>query len=352
MTATPKTWYLSIALFLFASIISYFLFGDVLSSPSQTLQTKINGVSYVAPSRKPSVDPFKPIQAIHANWVAVMPYAYGKANMAFIRYDDERQWWGERTEGTIATIQQIQKKGLKVMLKPHVWVMGEGWGGDFKVNTEEDWKAWEQDYENYILHFAQIADTMQVPLFCIGLEFRQVVKERPDFWKHLIKSVKKVYSGELVYAANWDNFEQVSFWEDLDYIGIDAYFPLSQKDTPSTMELKLAWKQPFETLKNLQEKYKKPILFTEYGYRSINKAAGKQWELPDDWHYQGNANLQVQVNAYEALFETFWDEPWFAGGFLWKWYHKPNAGGTNHSGYTPQNKPVETVIQTQYSNQD
>ena len=60
-------------------------------------------------------------------------------------------------------------------------------------------------------------------------------------------------------------------------------------------------------------------------------------------------NLQAQTNATKALFKTFWNEDWFAGGFIWKWYHNhENAGGENNSRFTPQNKPVEAIIKEQY----
>jgi len=49
------------------------------------------------------------------------------------------------------------------------------------------------------------------------------------------------------------------------------------------------------------------------------------------------------------LFLTFWHQPWFAGGFVWKWYaHHPEAGGANNNDYTPQRKPAEQLIRSYY----
>jgi hypothetical protein len=57
-------------------------------------------------------------------------------------------------------------------------------------------------------------------------------------------------------------------------------------------------------------------------------------------------NLQAQVNSYEGLFRAVWNQPWFAGGFIWKWYPEPvhYTGTYKNSDYTPQNKPAEEII--------
>ncbi|MEN8835030.1 MAG: glycoside hydrolase, partial [Polaribacter sp.] len=94
---------------------------------------------------------------------------------------------------------------------------------------------------------------------------------------------------------------------------------------------------------------KKPILFTEFGYRSIDYTAKKPWEYS---RQQGNVNLKAQQNALQALYNQFWTEEWFAGGFLWKWFHnQEQVGGLKNNRFTPQNKPAEELIRQLYSNQ-
>jgi hypothetical protein len=63
---------------------------------------------------------------------------------------------------------------------------------------------------------------------------------------------KKNLLGKLTYAANWDDFDKVPFWNELDYIGIDAYFPLSNATTPSVLELNDAWQQHIKKIEKLQ----------------------------------------------------------------------------------------------------
>jgi len=46
-------------------------------------------------------------------------------------------------------------------------------------------------------------------------------------WRALIGDIRDVYSGPLSYAANFDQFQEVGFWDALDVVGVNAYFPLS-----------------------------------------------------------------------------------------------------------------------------
>ncbi|MEL6675366.1 MAG: hypothetical protein AAFR61_24365, partial [Bacteroidota bacterium] len=234
---------------------------------SRSLQ--INGVNFVAPSRVLKENPMQAVKEANANWISVMPYAYGRKNSPEIRHNTAWQWWGEKTVGTIQTIKYAQEKKLKVMMKPHVWVQGDGWCGEFKLHNEEDWQAWEKAYEAYILPLAREAEKLGVEAFCIGTEYRLAVRERKAYWRSLIAKIRKVYSGQLTYAANWDNYQRVAFWDALDFIGIDAYWPLMDKKNASEEALEKAWQPIYQELRTYSKKQGKQIVFTEYGYRSV-----------------------------------------------------------------------------------
>jgi hypothetical protein len=63
----------------------------------------------------------------------------------------------------------------------------------------------------------------------------------------------------------------------------------------------------------------------------------------------GKINLEAQVNGLRAIHNLFWKEDWFAGGFIWKWFHDhEKVGGVNNNRFTPQNKPAENVIRELY----
>jgi homoserine trans-succinylase len=71
---------------------------------------------------------------------------------------------------------------------------------------------------------------------------------------------KKNLLRKLTYAANWDDFDKVPFWNELDYIGIDAYFPLSDATTHRCWNLD-AWQQHIKKIEKLQAKTKKNTLY-------------------------------------------------------------------------------------------
>lgn len=307
--------------------------------------SSIDGVCLVAPRNPIQLSDLDNIQAIDADWVAVVPYAFNDGNSPLIRYSSEGYWWGEGLTGVIETIRLAKEAGLKIMLKPHVWVKGQGWPGDFTLNNEADWQQWEQSYAAFTKTMTQVADSMDVEIFCIGTEHRQAVIQRPEFWKTLIDTIRTQYHGKLTYAANWDNYENVLFWGQLDYIGIDAYFPLSEDQTPSVETLVEAWEDPVDAMLNVQQKYEKPILFTEYGYRSTDFTAHGHWHYGQE---DMEPNMEGQQHAYEALYQVFWDKPWFAGGFIWKWYTKHDRIKEEATDYTPQDKPAAKVIRQVY----
>lgn len=306
---------------------------------------KINGVSLVSPPREVEADKLGEVKRVNAEWVAVIPYGFSREGQANVSFDHERQWWGERTEGTCDLIKYAKAQGLKVMLKPHVWVMGQGWCGDYNLDSEEKWKVWENEFSEYILNHARVADSLKVELFCLGTEYRFPAKNRPDFWKGLIQKIRKVYHGDITYASNWDNYMNISWWSEVDYIGIDSYFPLAEGSNPSIEEMKMGWKPLISELKSFSKKWDKKILFTEYGFQSVNGGAGKHWEVDKSID---NANMDVQKNAYEATFESIWDQDWFAGGFLWKWHLTPRGVERNTTRFTPQGKPAEEIISKWY----
>jgi len=309
---------------------------------------KIGGVNFVSPSHRSKFTDFQALQRINAKWVAFNPYAFSRANQSQVKYDYERSWWGEKLSGIEKMVVQAKKENLKVMLKPHVWVMGQGWCGDFDLKTEADWLIWEKDYQAYILAYSKMAERQHVELICIGTEYKIAATKRSQFWEQLIKEVRRVYTGKLTYAANWDNFQNIKFWNDLDYIGIDAYFPLTQDKNATTKALNLEWKKLSSTLQQFSLAHKKQLVFTEYGYKSTHFTVGKQWEI-EDIKRDENVNLPAQNKAFTALYESIWNQPWFAGGFIWKWYPEDEkAGGINNSDYTPQHKPVEKIIKEYY----
>jgi len=306
---------------------------------------KINGLSFVASNTPVTSEAIQPVIEVHANWVTLMPFGFMKTTSEIsIQYNSKRQWWGETKEGITKTANEFHKKKIKIMLKPQIWIPNGGFTGMISMKSEQDWITFEKSYEIFILDYAQVAKNSKIELFCIGTELNNFVITRPTYWKGLIQKIKKIYKGKITYAENWDTYKNVPFINKLDYIGIDAYFPLAKEQTPTVAVIEKAWKPIKVAIKELNVKYQKPILFTEFGYQSKDFAALEPWNHSKS----GTVNLAAQKNALEAIFNQYWNEKWFAGGFLWKWYDEKNAGGLNDADYTIQNKPAQKLVSDWY----
>ena len=60
--------------------------------------------------------------------------------------------------------------------------------------------------------------------------------KREENWRSIIEAVRAIFTkpDSLTYAANWGEEERaIRWWDALDYIGIDAYYPLTKESHPS-----------------------------------------------------------------------------------------------------------------------
>jgi len=233
------------------------------------------------------------------------------------------------------------------MLKPQIWVWRGDYTGELKMNSEADWRQLEDSYKDFILDFAKLAEKDGIEIFCIGTELEAFIKHRPEYWRKLISEIRLVYKGKLTYAANWDEYKRVPFSDMLDIIGIDTYFPISESKSPTLEEAKEGWQQWKTELKTFSEKESKRILFAEYGYRSVDFSGKEPWKSNREMN---SVNLEAQLNLLEGMYQSVWEEDWFAGGFLWKWFiSHEKAGDAEDSQFTPQNKPAEAIVEKYYS---
>lgn len=313
----------------------------------KTQSAKINGVSFVASRVEVNENHINPIVELNANYAAVMPFGFIKElSNPNIVFNTKRQWYGETRAGAKQYVEALANKNIRVMLKPQIWVWRGEFTGLIEMKNETDWKTLESSYSDFILEYAKLAQDMQVDIFCIGTELEKFISARPDYWNTLIKNIKNIYKGKLTYAANWDEFKRTPFWNVLDFIGIDAYFPVSESKTPTLAECLEGWKLHKDVILNISEKHDKTVLFTEFGYRSVDYSGKAPWKSDRS---MDKVNLEAQNNTTQALFETFWKEDWFSGGFLWKWFHNhEDVGGRQNTMFTPQNKPVEALISSHY----
>lgn len=343
---------LRIKFFIFAIIVNILLLGLVNNIFAEnTIAVKQKGMSYVtwskdAFSSSNSDESLKKLKETGTEYVAlVVTWYQDKFDAPVIGPNPSKS---PSDKSVIYAIQTIRNLGMKVMLKPHLDFLdsAEGkWRGDIDFIDDAGWETWFKAYKDFLMHYIEIANKENVEMFCLGTELSSTTINQPERWKKLIQDMRAVYKGELTYAANWYNeYKDIIFWDLLDYAGVDAYFPLIEKDRPTKEELITAWEPWLKQIEAWQAKINKPVLFTEIGYKSSINSADKPWE-----HMVGKEiDLELQANCYEVIFELFWNKPWFHGIYWWYWGASPKIGGAANRQFTPQNKPAEDVLKKWY----
>jgi hypothetical protein len=250
------------------------------------------------------------IARLGATWIQLTP-TWRMATATSSALDNR---WTLTDTALLEAIDRAHRDGLKVLLKPHVDPQD---GTDRWQIKPADRAAWFASYGQMMTHYATIARQSGIEEFSVGCELASMsgAGDR-GAWLTVIKAVKSVFSKPLVYAAKADEYPDVSFWDQLDVIGIDAYFPLSTKPTTDISALEYAWIPIRDKMAAFAIGVGRPILFTEAGYPSLVGAAVEPWNN----QYSNTPSQQEQAAAYEALFATFSGQPWWAGTFWWSWW--------------------------------
>lgn len=290
------------------------------------------------------------LQTTGANWISLIVTAYQD------HYDSMTIDYTSPHTPTDADLIHVlslaHSMGLKVMLKPHLDLLDELesglWRGDIGTGftCEADWEAWFDAYKAFIVHYATLAEAHGVEQFCIGTELLGTTHRAAD-WREIVAEVRAVFSGSIVYASLHSGEEvSITWWDAVDYIGVDAYYPLNHdlECHPTVEELEPSWAEPKAILADLYATYGKPILFTEIGYRSHHGCSVHPW---DSWA-ESEIDHVEQANAYEAAFRQVYDEPWLGGIFWWSWYADRFKSGPCDDSYAPTGKAAEQIVRNWY----
>jgi len=311
---------------------------------------KQRGVCWVGGREVVTEKQLTPLLSNSVNWISQTPFGWqASATNPEIRMNtgSGHVWWGESDAGITETTMLARKINIKTLLKPHLWIRGS-WPGEVNMSDDETWDLWFSNYKDLILHYAKLAESNKIEIFCIGTELAHATVFEAK-WRNLIGEIRKVYSGQLTYAANFDEeYENIKFWDALDFIGVQAYFSLSQKNNPSTDEMATNWSAHLKSIEQIHKKFDKPVLFTEIGYRSTEDAAIEPWKWPQE-NKDAISSAATQAKCYEAFFKSAWNMPWLAGAYFWKWYPH-GAHSLSDIDFTPQGKQAEKILLENFKN--
>ncbi len=293
------------------------------------ISTHIDGRDWGWDSIEPTLSA---IREVGANWVSTHPYAAirGDGSVRFREFtaSDPPEW-------LVRPIREAHARGMKIMIKPHLayWGSPFSWRGEIDFDTPERWNRFWESYTRWILLLVQAAP--EADGFAVGTELdRTLGAENEEHWRDLIRQVRAKARFPLTYGANWSHYREVRFWDALDVIGIQAYFPVTDVPDPDEAALRAGWKNRMKELRDYSAHWNRKILFTELGYNRSFSAPARPWEYQVD----GVEAEPLQAALLRTALEAVEQEPRVVGVFLWKWFPTPHPVGRNFQLATPRLK--------------
>ncbi|MCS6892317.1 MAG: hypothetical protein RMK64_03090 [Rhodovarius sp.] len=273
------------------------------------------------------------MRRIGADTVALVPFLWQShpADPQIIRGADTSD------DDLAAGIRQARAAGLRVLLKPHVWVP-ESWAGAVEMREEAHWQLWFRRYATAIARLAEVAQAAGAEAFAIGTELARC--SHREEWEMVIAAARAAFGGALTYVAhNAEEAQRVPFWTSLDAIGASLYPVLGPADEEA------AWVAPMrreaETLAGLAARLAKPVWVCEIGLRSAAGATERPWESAEERAAEPDEELQARVLArwWQEL-----DRPGIGMVLIWRWLTDPAAGGPRDTDFTVQGKQAELLL--------
>lgn len=282
--------------------------------------------------------------------------------------------------------QQAIKAGLTPILKLEIRVLkglqsdpwpgkiGGQWNGVSSTspgiggNVGAQEHAWFDSYTAQAVHYAQLSQQLRLPFYIFGSNIKQMTGDTADTkagkdpaakpgpgdsgaclgrrdceWRHVLDALRGAqyttysghatpgggYAGKLIYAATsrdddgagfeWEN---ITWWNAVDIIGVDAFFSLTQGRALDNATLMRAWRglgstvtpgngDLFAQLRATSLAAGRPILFTNAGYESVPSSNSNPGRAPIN--SETVADQGEQLHDMQALLFTFDGQPWWVG---------------------------------------
>lgn len=253
------------------------------------------------------------------------------------------------------TVKAIHEKGMKVCLKPMVNCKDGTWRAEigfpdesaFEGKWDAYWKEWFSCYTAFICHYAEIAEDTGCDMLCIGCEMLGT-ERKEEYWRNLIKEVRKIYSGPITYNTNHGHEDELTWWDAVDYLGTSAYYRVAAGANEPVEKMMEKWQVACDNLKEISKKYNKKIIFMEIGCRSALSCPSMPWDF---MHHDLPYDESEQANFYESCFRVFGKEDFLEGIFWWDWgtYLYTLDQAKQQRGFAIYGKQAENVLKDWYN---
>lgn len=265
-------------------------------------------------------------QVLPQDW-SVAGYTRSTAQVV-LKFDLETPTYGGTPSDhtVVQLVDHLKAKGLNVMLYPMPFVdtitpVPKPWRGRIEPANATDAASWftkTNGYNGFITHYANLVKN-KVDAFVIGSELIGMTGYSDTSGNYpavnqlvsLAATVKGIMgaSTDITYAADWSEYHSTDGWFNLDpiwaspnidFVGIDSYFPLTE-DLPQIQ---------------ITEE-----LITEY------------WEKGEGWDYFWNGDRTVQT--------SYGGDPTYAWKNLEHWWNSTHTNpDMSTTGWTAKMKPV------------
>ncbi|MBU1020738.1 MAG: glycoside hydrolase TIM-barrel-like domain-containing protein, partial [Firmicutes bacterium] len=304
------------------------------------------------------------------------------------------RYGGTISDGSIVRyLQEAKNRGLKIMFYPMFFmdIANKPWRGRLTGNSTDVNSFFTKinGYNEFILHYANLVKDY-VDAFVIGSEMIGLTKLQAsdnsfpavDNLISLASSVKTIVgiNVKVSYAGDWSEYHHTEggwynmdkLWSssNIDFIGIDAYFPLTdsiqksitkqniidgwesgegydwyytdaERTTKTNLEAKFAWKNIDWWWKNVHINpdsnqttwvpESKKIWFTEYGFASIDGTSNEPNKFYDPASLdggiprfsEGRVDNFAQRQALLATEEKWKNSTMIEQKFVWCWDARP-----------------------------
>ncbi len=296
-------------------------------------------------------------------------------------------------QSILRLVTELKSRGYKVMFYPMVFVdqIDKPWRGNLTTSAANipNFFTKTKGYNEFILHYANLLED-EVDAFIIGSEMKDLTKVQNgsnaflavNEFVSLAASVKTIMGSttKLTYAADWSEYHSVNGWynmdplwasPNIDMIGIDAYFPLTdrsqdgiynlqevidgwtngegydwyytdpERTNQASLSAPYAWKNieywwshthtnPNSVVTSWVPESKK-IWFTEFGFPSVDGATNQpnvfynpesvSGALP--YHSQGLNDFTAQRLGIEATLLKWQASDMVEEKLLWTWDGRP-----------------------------
>lgn len=308
----------------------------------------IRGKGYGSGASKPII---KNLKANGINLIQLNPFGYQPAVAdRRILFDDKTLSDADLTQ----EIRDIHTAGLKAMLAPHLWLdraNNAPWRSQLNYENKSEILEWFDAYEKFILHYARIAQQTQSEVFAVGVELESLAKNA-DAFRDLIRKIRALgYTGLLTYECEAWNAENIAFWPELDFIGLNMYYsfdaePRSEKETAFShlvdfQKDRLAFHARHAARLGL------PWVITEFGYPAHQKAISKTSAWPETMRVRDDRAQEIGFLAMEQALvgqvRSGLSQP--SGIIFWKYVTTLNSYEQRNyaTDFIVESKPAEKI---------